>query len=126
MGNTSSSQNSEISLDDLDSPAYQTPIEIQILHCRGQTGVTEAEKAIDIIRRVFPNATINLQAPEGIKNLVIQHRNCTLFNRNLGDGYLNQNTAKTFVKKLKDAVERTEINNWTCQQCIREDEDDSV
>ena len=95
----------------MDFPIYYTPIEVQIIHRRTEIGYSEAEKAIDIIQHVFPNASIHISAPEGVRNLVIQHRSKTVFNRNMGDGYLNPSSVKIFIARLMKAVEKTDINN---------------
>jgi hypothetical protein len=92
-----------------------------IIHRNTDNGLNEARRASEIIKHSFPNAQIILKAQGRHKNLVIEYKNTTIFDRNKGDGYLNTSRVTKFIAKLAKIVKATETNNWRSERTLSDE-----
>lgn len=66
---------------------------------------------MEILKRIFPNSTVNLHPQRKNSIFVILYDNKVVFDRKKGDGYLNPNSLKILLARLTKMIINNEVNN---------------
>ena len=107
-------------------PSFRAAIEVDIIHPGTELGQVEAEKAMETLKSIFPNSTVNLHPQGKVNNLVILYDNKAVFDRKKGDGHLGPKNLHPFISKLTKLVLETQTRNEVFEIHRTEGECDSL